>query len=122
MKIKTFLRFYFGAEDLNGKIDRLILFNASKCDTDYERIIELAADKARLCRLMGYLNEVFDRLTPEDLQTLCRYAGMRRGLNGLAKEDRREIKRAAMKFARRLKYIESYAEEIETLLKYRCLL
>lgn len=123
MKIKMLLKFYFTAEALNEQLDKLITYNACRAaEGCFEKITDLIEDKRALCNLMNYLESVFDKLTNEDRAVLESYARMRVGILSLRDELRREIKRAVMKFTRKLNYIGRHEEEICVLKKYRAVL
>ena len=121
-KLKILLKFYFNAGTLNGWMDRLIEYGACRVEGEsFERVTGLIEDKRKLCNLMNYLEGRFERLTKRDRATLEKYSLLKVGIKRLEAEERREIKRAVMKFARRLTYIEQYKEELKTLQKYRAI-
>ena len=121
-KLKILLKFYFNADTLNGWMDRLIEYGACRVEGEsFERVTGLIEDKRKLCNLMNYLEGRFERLTKRDRATLEKYSLLKVGIKRLEAEERREIKRAVMKFARRLTYIEQYKEELKTLQKYRAI-
>lgn len=122
-KVKILLKFYFNADSLNDWLDRLITFNACKVEgSNFERVTELIEDKQRLCNLMSYLKGRFERLTEKDRTALKKYSSLLISVKKLEYAERREIKRAVMKFARKLTYIERYEIELKTLQKYRAVL
>ena len=123
MKVKLLLKFYFNAASLNEWMDKLITYNACKTEGScFDRIVGLIEDKSRLCSLMDYLESRFDRLTHEDSATLKEYVNLRTGIRNLENCKMREIKRAVMKFTRKLTFIERHKEEILILKKYRAVL
>lgn len=124
MKVKLLLKFYFNAAAFNGWLDNVITFNACRVDGEagFEKVAAIVEDKRELCNLMNYLERKFERLAKEDIAALRRYAFLRVGIKNLEGGIRREIKRAVMKFTRRLTYIERHEEEIRTLRKYRAVL
>ena len=123
MKVKILLQFYFNAADLNERLDKLITYNACKVDgCRFDRIAELIEDKRKLCNLMSYLKERFEKLTPKDVVTLKKYSALRVDIKKLEDTQRREIKRAVMKFTRKLNFIKQHEEEIAVLKKYRAIL
>lgn len=123
MKVKILLKFYFNATALNDRLDKLITYNACKVEgCGFDRITELIEDKSKLCNLMSYLAGIFERLTNEDTVALERYSSLRVGIKNLESVERKEIKRAVMKFTRRLAYIERHLEEVRVLRKYRAIL
>ena len=122
MKVKLLLKFYFNAASLNEWLDRLIEYRACRIEGgDFEKISELIEHKQKLCRLMNYLEGKFEKLTKRDIETLKWYSSLRVGIRNLEDGLRREIKRAVMKFARRLTYIERHEEEVKTLKNYRAI-
>lgn len=123
MKVKILLKFYFNAAALNNRLDRLITYNACRAEgCGFDRVTELIEDKSKLCNLMSYLEGIFERLTEEDMVALKGYAVLRVGIKNLEDENKRKIKRAVMKFVRKLTYIEWHKEEVATVLKYRAIL
>ena len=124
MKVKILLKFYFNAAVLNERLDRLITYNACKSaeGLNFEKITALIEDKSKLCNLMNYLDGKLERLTEADKRTLEIYANLRIGIRNLKDGERREIKRAVMKFTRKLTYIERHKEEVCVLQKYRAIL
>ena len=124
MKIKILLKFYFNAESLNERLNGLITYRACRAEGRdcFERVLELIEDKQRLCSLMNYLETVFKKLTEEDKSTLKEYADLRIGIVNLKDAQRREIKRAVMKFSRKLTNIDGHTEEVRVLKRYRAVL
>lgn len=122
MKAKLLLKFYFDADRLNKWLDRLIEHRACKIGEDnFDSITALIDDKAGLCSLMRYLEGRFERLTDRDITALKKYAFLRVGIRNLEGGIRREIKRAVMKFVRRLTFFERYSAEVGVLKKYRAI-
>lgn len=124
MKVKLLLKFYFNAEALNEWMDKLITYNACKAEGEagFEKVTALIEDKRKLCSLMNYLEGRFEKLTQRDKEALKSYANLRVSIKKLEDGKRREIKSAAMKFTRRLTYIERHEEELQTLKNYRAIL
>ncbi|MCH5148887.1 MAG: hypothetical protein J1G05_05990 [Clostridiales bacterium] len=122
-KVKILLKFYFNADPLNDWLDRLITYNACKTEGgDFVRVTDLIEDKQRLCNLMSYLESRFEMLTAEDRAALKKYSALRVSIKKLEDVERREIKRAVMKFDRKLTYIDRHKEEVAALSKYRAIL
>lgn len=127
MKLKRLLKFYFNAEKLNIRLDRLLEHRASYARSydalaDLNGVVEIVGDKVALCRLYSYLKEIMDGLSDCDRAVLRRYSLLRVDIKRLDGGTYREYKRAAMKFSRRLRYIGVYAEETEVLKKYAVLI
>lgn len=128
MKIKVFLRFYFSAGSLNDALDKIITHLAVSSGLDIyggcaqyaERISEIVEVKRKLSELWARLDGVLQKMTVRDRQTLKKYAALRTGVKG---EEKREIHRAAVKFARRAGGILSGGDAPYRLLgTYRCLI
>ena len=128
MKVKRVLRFYFSADSLETAFDNLIMNNACKSVQPYsgeiiaEKIFALIEEKEELSRLYSYLDGVISGITVEDRCALESYALMRCGIKRLDEEKRREIKRAAMKFTRRARRLESFVWALRIINKYYSLL
>lgn len=123
MKVKVLLKFYFNAEYLNDRLNGLIGYHACRPDGQgFGRVLGLIEDKRILCNLMNYLESKFAGLAQKDITALKKYALLRVGIRRLEDGDRREIKRAVMKLARRLTFIGRHEEEVRVLQKYRALL
>lgn len=128
MKIKILLRFYFSAGSLNDALDRLITHLAVSSGLDIyggcaayaECIFGIVEVKQKLSELWGRLDGVLQKMTERDRRTLRRYAALRTGVKG---EEKREIHRAAVKFARRAGGLVSGGGEFYRILcAYRCLI
>ncbi|MCM1438131.1 MAG: hypothetical protein NC131_02810 [Roseburia sp.] len=127
MKIKNLLRFYFSAGSLNDALDSIITRIAISSGSDFygggaayaERISDLIDDKRVLSGLWARLDKVISGMTERDRQTLKRYASLR---SGVAADEKREIHRAAVKFARRAGGLVTGGGEYEKLCAYRCLI
>ena len=123
MKVKLLLKFYFNAAVLNERLDRLIAFHACQVSGwSFEKVTALIEDKRALCNLMNYLESRLEKLTQRDLNALKRYAKLRVSVRKLEDEERRDIKRAVMKFTRKLTYIDRHEKELQTLKNYRAVL
>ncbi len=128
MKIKNLLRFYFSAGSLNCALDNIIVRLAldsgldiyKGCEAYAGRISEIVGVKQKLSELWWRLDGILRNMTERDRATLKRYAALRTGVRG---GDRREIHRAAVKFARRAGGLLSGVEELyRVLCAYRCLI
>lgn len=126
MKVKRILRFYFSAEKLNSAVDNLILKRACAPCADgregAERICGLIGEKQELQRFWGYLDGIIGKLAKEDIRSLGEYAAIRCGVKSLEREDNLRLKRAVVKFTRRVKRLEDFAEALGLVGKYYCLL
>ena len=128
MKVKRVLRFYFSAESLERAFDKLILSNA--CSSALvrggyscaEEICNLVGEKQELSKLWGYLDGVMGGLSETERLSLENYAGMRCGIKKLCEMKQKEIKRAAMKFTRRARRLESFDKALNLVGKYYCLI
>ncbi len=125
MEIKRILKFYFGADSLEERLNRLMFKsavssagNVANCGECAEKIIELICEKAELAKFWIYLNGVLSLMRVEDLAALERYAFMRCGIRSIDERGRREIRRAAIKFRRRARRLESFKEGIALADKY----
>lgn len=119
MKSKRLLKFYFSADSLNRALDNLITQNAlSSGDCYYggefyaERILELICAKKELNALWRYLDGVISGLPENDINILRYYGALRGGTAKLSAETVKEIKRVTVKFTRRARCAERYAEGI----------
>ena len=128
VKIKKLLRFYFSADSLNRALDNIITRLAlasgedvfSGCERYAERIASVIEVKSELCGLWARLDQIIGAMTERDKFTLKRYAAMRTGPVGA---DKREIHRAAVKFARRSGGLLSGSQNVYKILcAYQCLI
>lgn len=128
MKIKNLLRFYYSADSLNKTFDNLIMRLAlaagedafSGCGRYAERMAEIVEVKAELGDLWARLDKVLSAMTEGDRLTLKRYAALRVGPDCAFK---REIHRAAVKFARRAGgIVAGGGRAYKILCAYRCLM
>lgn len=129
MIIKRLLKFYFAADDLEYAVNRLInayalrSMNGGECEELIDKILSLTDDKYRLSVLWNALNDVMEKLTEADVETLKRYAFLRVGTNSLEEVERRELHRAVVKFSRRAKFaIERTRRQYRVLCYYYSLL
>lgn len=128
MKVKKILRFYFSADALEKAFNNLIIDNACKSVQPYsgefyaEKILCLLEEKGELSRLWNYLDGVISGISGEDRGALESYALMRIGIKKLDEEKRRGIRRAAMKFTRRARRLESFDKALRLIYKYYSLL
>lgn len=128
LKIKRVLRFYFSADSLERALNNLIIKGAyssaysSECEKYAEKICDLIGEKQSLSRLWEYLDKIMNGLSVDERGVLKSYARMRCGIKKLCGERRREIKRAAVKFTRRARRLESFTEALGLVGKYYCIL
>ena len=124
VKAKKILRFYFGADSLEGVLDNLILSKA--CDfggntlETAERLCEVIDDKMNLERLWGYLDGVLSDFSEDEKGALCLYSSRRE--NPLSGDEQKKVNRALIKFTRHARRIGDFAEGIAVLNRYYCLL
>lgn len=128
MKIKQLMAFYFLAGSLNkmldGIIERLAVSSGQDvyagCEVYFDRIVKVTEDKRRLSLLWARLDGVLSKMTERDRETLKRYGAAR---TGVKEEERKEIHRAAVKFARRAGgLLKGGGELYAVLCAYRCLI
>lgn len=122
------MAFYFSAGSLNkmldGIIERLAVSSGQDvyagCEVYFDRIVKVTEDKRRLSELWARLDGVLSKMTERDRETLKRYGAAR---TGVKKEERKEIHRAAVKFARRAGgLLKGGGELYAVLCAYRCLI
>lgn len=128
MKIKSIMRFYFSAGSLDRALDNIISRLAlsagqdvyAGCEEYFDKICRVMEDRQKLSELWARLDGVLQKMTERDRQTLKAYAAARVGVKGDAK---REIHRAAVKFARRAGGLLSGGGELyKVMCAYRCLI
>lgn len=128
MKIKSLLRFYFSAGSLERVLDNLILKLAlssgqdvySGCEEYFDKISKLTEDKRVLGQLWTRLDGILSKMTEKDRATLKLYGAARAGIPD---GDKKEMHRAAVKFARRAEGLLAGGGGLfSVLLKYRCLI
>lgn len=126
--LKKILRFYYSAGSLNDALDMIIervALNSWKdgegeCFCKVSAVIEV---KGELKDFWARLDKVMTSLKEGDLNTLKRYARMRRGISKLSVGDRREIHRALVKFGRRAqKLLENSDRAIKCVYAYYALI
>lgn len=121
------MAFYFLAGSLNkmldGIIERLAVSSGQDvyagCEVYFDRIVKVTEDKRRLSELWARLDGVLSKMTERDRETLKRYGAAR---TGVKEEERKEIHRAAVKFARRAGGLLKGGELYAVLCTYRCLI
>ncbi|MDE6504913.1 MAG: hypothetical protein K2L42_03495 [Clostridia bacterium] len=128
MKSKRLIRFYFSADELNRALDNLITVNALKIDdfskgAEYcaERILKLIQVKREFCALWRYIDGIMEGLSAEERGILRFYGTARCGIKSIGKERAKEVKRVTVKFGRRARRLERYAEAVRLLGEYYCL-
>lgn len=129
MKTKRILRFYFYADSLNRAFDNIIYKRACSSAGGAreggeiaEGICGLIAEKCELGELWEYLDRGAAALTGEELAALESYARLRCGIKRLGEEERKRIRRAAVKFTRRLRGISRFSAALALVDKYYCLI
>ena len=128
MKIKQLMRFYFSAGSLNKALDNIITRLAlssgldvySGCEEYFDKISKVTEDKRQLSELWARLDNILCNMTERDRETLKTYAAAR---GGVKDEDKKEIHRAAVKFARRAGGLLKSGENLyKVMCYYRCLI
>ncbi|MDE5722123.1 MAG: hypothetical protein K2I30_05240 [Clostridia bacterium] len=127
MKVKKILRFYFSAESLERAFDNLIMrYACASAERDgersAERILYVLGEKNELSKLWGYINTVVPTLSSAERKALEEYAALRCGIKKLGDEKRRLLRRSVIKFTRRARRLESFAEALRLVSKYYCLI
>ena len=129
MKSKQLLKFYFSAESMNRALDNLITKNAlssADCGRDGEyyaqKICKLIGAKRELSLLWGYLDGVLKTFDESEKKVLRFYGALRGGTSKLSAQNKKEIKRVTVKFARRARCLQSYAEGVRLVGEYYCLI
>lgn len=127
MKIKRVLKFYFYCDKLEEAINRVMLRRAcsssSRAGEDAaEDMLEIISDKRELCKLYAYVDGIMKKLPESDVKTLYEYSSLRSGVNALPNDMRKAVKRAAVKFVRRARCLERYAQSIAVLGRYYALI
>ena len=128
VKIKSLMRFYFSAGSLNRALDNIITRLAlssgqdvyAGCEEYFDKIVKVLSDKRSLGELWARLDGVMSNMTERDRAALKFYAAARCGVKG---DEKKEIHRAAVKFARRAAgLLRSCSELFSVLRTYRCLI
>ena len=129
MKSKRLLKFYFFSDNLNSALDNLIIqtaLDSMNCERggEYyaEKICALSGVKCSLAELWNYLDNVMRGLTEGETAALKYYGAVRHGLSVIPENARKAIKRAAVKFSRRARFIYRYRRGIELVNRYYCLI
>ena len=114
MNVKRILRFYFYADTLEKVFDGIIFHSAlssayiAESELCAERICGLIGEKQELSEFWEYLDKILSGFSENERSALYRYASLRCGIKKLSDEERKAIKRAAVKFTRRARRIESF--------------
>lgn len=123
------LRFYFNADKLNGAADNLMMRYACIAagaegggEFYAEKILKLIAVKDVLAEFWSYLNGVVGKIPPADVEILRRYCLMRTGISRLPDNSRKEIKKALIKFTRRARFAERFAQAEEVINEFYSLI
>lgn len=128
VKIKSLMRFYFSAGSLDRALDNIITRLALSsgqdiyggCEEYFDKIVKVLSDKRSLAELWARLDGVMSNMTERDRATLKFYAAARRGVKD---GEKKEIHRAAVKFARRAAGLLKSCEKLFSVLcAYRCLI
>lgn len=128
MKINSLLLFYYSAGSLNRALDNIITRLAlaagqdayAGCEKYFDKICKVMEDKRLLGELWARLDGVIRNMTERDRAALKAYAAAREGIKG---DKKREIHRAAVKFARRAAgLIQGGGKLYPVLCAYRCLI
>ena len=121
MKIRLLLRFYRCADAVERLIDNRIMRYACSpvlaAQVACERVCSLIEEKAELARLWRRIDGALFSLPVEDRLMLGRYSAE----EGFDADEKRRIRRAAVKLKRRLCFIEGFAVGIALAERYRCL-
>lgn len=128
MKSKKILRFYFTAEGvdraLNNLMDAVALGSVNDARGGAEcaaRLCDIIMIKERLGELWRYLDGVIGGMSREERLLLERYGKMRCGLSRLGEEERRSLRRVAVKFTRHARGVDRFAEGLKLVCKYYAL-
>ncbi|MDE6597417.1 MAG: hypothetical protein K2K60_02125 [Clostridia bacterium] len=128
MKVKRILRFYYFCESLERALDNIILKKAlavgeySMGQKSAEFILSVIEEKKKLSDLWLYIDGIIKRLDGADRVSLKCYAAARGSVKSFDEVVRKEWRRAAVKFRRRARRIDDFAEAIKLVGKYYCLL
>ncbi len=129
MKSKRLLRFYFGADALDGAMQNLILGCALGAGEGIqntlgcaEKMADIIAAKEELGRLWRYLDGVVAGLDVRTRTALYDYAMARCGVSSLPPDKRREYKRAVVKFTRHARNAARFCEGLRMVDEYYCLI
>ena len=128
MKVKRILRFYYYCDSLEKALDNLILKKAlaageySTGQKSAEFILSVIEEKKKLSDLWLYIDGIMHKLDGADRVSLKCYAAARGSVESFNEVVRKEWRRAAVKFRRRARRIEEYAEGLKLVGKYYCLL
>lgn len=123
LKDKRILRFYFSAENLDAALDSLILkeglrsVGAPCCDCA-DKMIALISAKMQLAELWSYLDGVMRALPEGDVAVLRTAALSRRGRKEYPESERREVKRATVKFFRRARRLACFESALRLVNSY----
>ncbi len=128
VKIKHLMRFYFSAGSLDRAFDNIITRLAlsagqdtyAGCEKYFDKICKICEDRRKLSQLWARLDGVISNMTERDRATLKYYAAVRTKIKD---GDKKEIHRAAVKFARRAGgLLKGGGELFAVLCTYRCLI
>lgn len=108
MKLKRALKFYFCAEEVLARLDRLILFKALNCDStrgaEYcaEAVAALIEKKGQVCAFYAFIDGAMYGLDEGERDFLRRYACSRQS-SALPQEVLREAHRLSVLLVRRMR-------------------
>lgn len=129
MKSKRVLRFYFNAGALNGAIDNLIMRYACLSagaegggEFYAEKILKLIGAKDKLGEFWRYLDEAAEKIPVKDVEILRFYARLRTGISRLSEDMRKDIKRSLIKFTRRARFADRFAEAQALIDNFYCII
>lgn len=129
MKSKRILKFYFFADGLNGALDNYIMKLAVSSGDPVRggeyfarKICSIIEEKSALGELWQYLDGVLGAFSKSEKRILRFYGATRRGISSFTQAERREIKRVTVKFSRHAAGLARFAQGLELLGKYYCLL
>lgn len=129
MKTKRLLRFYFSAETVDRALNNLI--TAAGCSSGNapgnglhyaEKMLQLIDAKRELGFLWNYLDGVMKSLGESDRLILKKYGLSKSGLSKSGEGERREIRRAAIKFTRHARGIARFSATVELIGEYYALM
>lgn len=130
MNVKRLLRFYFSAGNLNAAMDEAIKRLAARSMDDFlggeyyaEKMLRLAEEKGELSKLWWYLDLSMSDMGEGDGEALKLYAAARRGIGSFDEVTRKAVRRAAVKFARRIsRGIRAYSAGVALVDEWYCIM
>ena len=131
MRYKHLLKFYFFADGLNEVLDALTVRIAissadcfKSCESYAEQIGAVIEAKCKLGELWQFLDGAVGSMKEGDKNVLFAYAASRSERGAYASDsEAKALHRALMKLSRRVSgRLEKYAEQVNVLSKYYCLI